>query len=282
MELFPGTILQNGKYELIRKGHDGLLSCVCLARDDAGDVVKIKTLSSLFNDEQLFKPFRNDAIFQLRHEQSILSKLSHPGIPRLLDYFEKDGVPYLVMNMIDGTRIANVCDILDLAKVWNKIVPVLNYVHSQGVVHSDISPGNILVTGNGEIALIDFGISDSPMNGERVYPDFTWGTKEFMSPEQVLTPKQVDYRSDYYSLARTFIYLLSGHSPKNNGWAEGSGGLSDYDTAPDIVFRGDVCDCLENLEGCPQDWQEFLKPYLAKDPKWRPRSLMQKEAKSMT
>ena len=273
MLLNTGTKLHNGQYELIRPSSRRIFAEVWSARDCVGNEIAVKTLGRVFDDD-LFQPFKSDKIFQLRHERDVLSRLSHPGIPRFLDYFEEEGIPFIVMNLIDGASLGGVRDILDLKKVWNRIVPILEYVHASGIVHSDISPGNLMVTKKGEIVLIDFGISDTPMNGKRVYPDYTWGTKEFMSPEQVKTPKQVDYRSDYYSLARTFVYLLSGHSPQQNGWAAGSGGLSDYDTAPDVVFREDVCNCAENLDGCPKDWQEFLKPYLAKNPGDRPHLRM--------
>jgi len=224
------------------------------------------------------RPFRNDAVFRFYHEATIMSNLSHPCIPKIYDVLEYQGQPAIVMELIRGTNLFKLnkgvkLNAGELKVLWDKVVPVLDYIHSRGVVHNDISPGNIMLTHLGEIKLIDFGISDSPMNGKRVIVDITWGTKEFMSPEQVRTPKQVDYRTDYYSLARTFLYLLTGNSPKKNGWAKGENGLSEYCTAPDGVFRNDICECAENFESCPEDWKQFLKPYLAKDPNQRPQKL---------
>ncbi len=276
MQLEPGVSLQNGKYVITGFVRKGGFSTVWRARNDRGERVCVKMINAGFYEEDRRKRFLEDVLFRFNHEAAVLSKLSHPGIPKYLGSIEYEGRPGIVMEWVEGNRLSGgTLSGQECAVYWNKIVPILNYIHSQGVVHCDISPGNIMVTPSGDIKLIDFGIADSPMNGKTgVYGDTIWGTAEFMSPEQVLTPQRVDYRTDYYSLARTFVYLLSGNSPRNNGWAEGEYGLSDYSTAPDVVFRGDVCDCLENLDGCPQDWQDFLRPYLYKDPRWRPRLKM--------
>ena len=271
--------MQNGKYVVTEFVGKGGFSTIWRARNNRGEKVGIKIINDDYYEDERLRPFLDDVLFRFKHEAAIMSKLSHPGIPKYFGSIEYEGRPAIVMEWVKGTTIGSKASLnggtlsgQECTVYWNKIVPILEYIHSQGVVHCDISPGNILVTPSGDIKLIDFGIADSPMNGKTgVYGDTIWGTAEFMSPEQVLSPQQVDYRTDYYSLARTFVYLLSGNSPRNNGWAKGENGLSDYCTAPDVVFRGDVCDCLENLEGCPYDWQDFLKPYLSKDPRWRPR-----------
>lgn len=258
----------------------GGLATIFHAKDSNDKDVAMKVLSKRFDEDSLFIPFRDDAIFRLRQEATIMSSLSHSGIPEIYGFIEYEGLPAIVMELINGTNCYQgkkekgwKLDSDVLKVIWDRIVPVMNYIHGRGVIHNDISPRNIMLTLLGDVKLIDFGISDSPMNGKNVYVDYTWGTKEFMSPEQVRTPKQVDYRTDYYSLARTFLYLLTGNSPKNNGWAKGENGLSEYCTAPDVVFRGDICKCAENFEGCPEDWKQFLKPYLAKDPNQRPQMI---------
>lgn len=266
------------RLEIIKDIGGGGFATVYHTKGSNGKDFAVKVMRNFYENNRL-RPFRDDAVFRFYHEATIMSKLSHSGIPQIYDVLEYQGQPAIVMELIRGTSlfIINSGELKlnsgELKSLWDKIVPVLDYIHSKGVVHNDISPGNIMLTHLGEIKLIDFGISDSPMNGKRVYVDFTWGTKEFMSPEQVQTPKQVDYLTDYYSLARTFLYLLTGNSPSKNGWAKGERGLSDYYTAPDAVFRGDVCECAENFDGCPEDWTQFLKPYLAKDPNERPGKL---------
>lgn len=267
--VFPGYV----RLEIIEAVGKGGFATIYRAKGSNGKEFAVKVMTMPHNDH-LWGPFRDDAVFRFYHEATIMSNLSHPCIPKIYDVLDYKGQPAIIMELIRGKSLYCVkLNAGELKELWDKIVPVLDYIHSKGVVHNDISPGNIILTDYGEIQLTDFGISDSPMNGKQVHPDFTWGTKEFMSPEQVRTPKQVDYRTDYYSLARTFLYLLTGNSPQDNGWAKGECGMSDYCTAPDTVFRGDICRCAENFEGCPEDWKQFLKPYLAKDPKQRPQKI---------
>ncbi len=257
----------------------GGFATVYHAKDCQGKDVAVKVFNKkIFNEKDALIPFREDALLRFKHEASIMSSLFCPYTPKIYDYTEYEGQPSIVMELIHGVDLFRAIHELkwnfntnELKVLWNRIVSALYYIHSKNVVHCDISPRNIILTHLGNIKLIDFGISDSPMNGKNVFVDFTWGTREFMSPEQVMYPNQVDYRTDYYSLARTFLYLLTGNSPRNNGWEVGQGGLSDYCTAPDTVFRGHICKCAENFDRCPEDWNLFLKPYLAKDPNQRPR-----------
>lgn len=257
----------------------GGMSEVYLGINGEGKSVAVKVMSDKFHDDKfiIYKPFQEDVVFRFKHEATVMSSLSHPGIPKVYDFFSYEGKPAIVMELVKGVSLGQLkwsFDTDELKLLWNKIVHILCYIHNKGVVHSDISPDNIMLNFHNEVKLIDFGVSDSQMNGNHVTVDWTWGTKEFMSPEQILTPKLVDYRTDYYSLARTFVYLLSGNSPTNNGFAKDSGALNDYCTAPDSVFRSDICHCSENLEGCPDEWKLFLTPYLAKDPKQRPQFIM--------
>ena len=267
---WPGSV----KLEIIDTIAHGGFATIYHAKGSNGMEFAVKVLTGPpFMDWK--GRFQDDAIFRFYHEATVLSKLSHPCIPKIYDVLEYKKQPAIIMELIHGQdlfRFKKGCTADELKVLWDRIAPVLDYIHGMGVIHNDLSPGNIVLTCLGGIKLIDFGISDSPMNGKEV-SSMVWGTKEFMSPEQVRTPKQVDYRTDYYSLARTFLYLLTGNSPRNNGWAKGENGLSDYSTAPNSVFRGDICECAENFEGCPEDWEQFLRPYLAKDPNERPQKL---------
>lgn len=160
---------------------------------------------------------------RLRSERQILANLNHPNIARLLDGgTTDDGIPYLVMEYIDGEPIDLYCDrkrlnIRQRLQLFQSICAAVHYAHQNLVVHRDIKPSNILVTEEGTPKLLDFGIAkildpdpnrDVPLTraGERLL------TPEHASPEQVLG-RPITTASDIYSLGVLLYHLLTGHRP---------------------------------------------------------------------
>lgn len=156
-------------------------------------------------------------------EQTILTKLDHPGIPKGRDSFELLGlgqevVPCAVMEKIQGETLQDYMNhhgSIDepLAIDWiNQLTEILAYVHSQKLFHRDITPTNIMLRDNKkrkELVLIDFGtsrhITQTIVNGGEntvVY------SHDYTAPEQ--RAGKVEVRSDFYALGRTFLYLLMG------------------------------------------------------------------------
>jgi non-specific serine/threonine protein kinase/serine/threonine-protein kinase len=154
-------------------------------------------------------------------ERHILAHLDHPNIAKLLDGgTTPDGQPYFVMDFICGTPIDQYCDqrqlsIRDRLKLFLVVCSAVDYAHRNFVVHRDIKPGNILVTPEGSVRLLDFGIAKlldpDTECGESVSVVQTM-TPEYASPEQILN-EPVTAASDVWSLGILLYGLLTGAKP---------------------------------------------------------------------
>jgi len=165
-----------------------------------------------------------DLIERFRVERQILADLDHPNIAHLLDGGETvDGVPYLVMEYVDGRPIDKYCDeqrlsVQDRLRLYQKICSAIDYAHRKLIVHRDIKPSNILVTADGEPKLLDFGIAklldESAMNyAVAVTRDgASIMTPEYASPEQVRA-EAVSTATDVYSMGVLLYKLLCGRMP---------------------------------------------------------------------
>src|SRR5215216_2712777 len=108
---------------------------------------------------------RDDAVRRFREERQILAALEHPGIARLLDGgVTDDGLPYFVMEYVEGTPIDRYCDErrLDVAarlELFCRVCDAVQYAHESRIIHRDIKPSNVLVNERGEVRLLDFGIA---------------------------------------------------------------------------------------------------------------------------
>lgn len=153
-------------------------------------------------------------------EAQILSQLSNPHLPKILDFFEENGRAYLVMEFIWGEtlekrqEIANAplleTDVLGLA---SQLCDVLHYLHSQNppIIFRDLKPSNVMVTNAGEVKLVDFGIARTYKVGKKK-DTVAMGSENYAAPEQ-WGKGQTDARSDIYALAATMYHLLANMSP---------------------------------------------------------------------
>ena len=146
----------------------------------------------------------------------------------------------------------------ELVKWWNQMVQALNYTHKMGIVHRDIKPSNIFIDNQGNVKLLDFGIAKNDDNAANTLTGSTMGTLLYMSPEQVKDPKRVTCKTDFYSLAVTFVHLVTGKAPYD------STNSSNFEIQMNIVRKP-----LDISQVTPT-WRAFLGPYLDKDPKNRP------------
>src|SRR5438067_219938 len=133
---------------------------------------------------------------RFRNERQVLAALDHPNIARLLDgAATEDGLPYLVMDYVEGVRIDWWCDsrklpVRDRLRLFRKVCAAVQYAHERQVIHRDIKPGNILVTADGTPILLDFGIAkvlNPDLSTETVETTAGIGpmTPEYASPEQI-------------------------------------------------------------------------------------------------
>jgi len=164
-----------------------------------------------------------DVLRRFELERQVLGALNHPNIARLLDAGQTtDGRPYCVMEYVEGRPIDEYCDAENLAvderlKLFRKVCQAVHFAHQNLVVHRDLKPGNILVGGDGEPKLLDFGIAKL-LNPDLLQvtvatgPEFRLMTPEYASPEQV-QGLPIGTASDVYSLGVLLYELLSGHRP---------------------------------------------------------------------
>jgi len=167
---------------------------------------------------------RSDLVARFRAERQILASLEHPGIARLLDGgTTEDGLPYLVMELVDGVPIDRYCDenrlsVDERIALFQRVCAAVAYAHQHLVVHRDLKPSNILVTPAGEPRLLDFGIAKLLAGaGALVDPAETQTgqrllTPQYASPEQ-LAGGAVTTSSDVYSLGVLLYVLLCGRLP---------------------------------------------------------------------
>lgn len=197
-------------------------------------------------------------------EAKVMVDLNHPNIRQVYDYSNIDNRPAIIMEYLEGDdlkarmkqgqRFTND----ELVKWWNQLVDALKYTHEEGIVHRDIKPGNIFVDKKGNVKLLDFGIAkvresiSSTQTGQKL------GTLMYMSPEQVRDSKHIDYHTDIYSLAVTFVHLLTGKKPY------------DSDTSSDYDIQTSIVTTPLDLSEVPEGWKGFLAPYLEKEPSKRP------------
>lgn len=205
-----------GSYSLVRQVGEGGMGVVYEAVRADGEFdrrVAIKVVKLWLKSE------RENARF--RAERQILARLDHPNIARLIDGgTTSDGLPFLVMEFVDGVRIDEYCmqntlDVEARLQLFGHVCEAVEYAHGQGVIHRDLKPANILVVGKGEPKLLDFGIA------KVVDPDAAHlstvtvsrpATPQYASPEQ-LRGEPTTPSSDIYSLGVLLYELLTFQSP---------------------------------------------------------------------
>ena len=215
-----------GAYELLRQIGTGGMGTVFLARRTDSEYESRVAV-------KLIRPgvLSEEALRRFRAERQALANLSHAGIARLLDGgTTEDGLPFLVMEYVEGEPIDAWCDsrglsVDDRLVLFRSVCEAVEHAHHHMVIHRDIKPANILVTGSGasgEVKLLDFGIA-------KLLPGAEWAeptrltqtaqramTPDYASPEQILG-QRVAASSDVYSLGVLLYRLLAGKPPYTFG-----------------------------------------------------------------
>jgi serine/threonine-protein kinase len=210
--------LLGGRYELDGVVGRGGMAEVYRARDIRLDrIVAIKTLRTDLARDQTFQA-------RFRREAQSAASLNHPSIVAVYDTGEDQAtgvpVPYIVMEYVDGRTVR------DLLQEGHRLLPertleiidgvlrALEYSHQAGIVHRDIKPGNVMVTRNGDIKVMDFGIARAMSDAQATMTQTAQviGTAQYLSPEQARGDR-VDARSDLYSAGCLLYELLTGRPP---------------------------------------------------------------------
>src|SRR6185295_6115490 len=208
-----------GPYRLLRLlGHGGMGSVHLAVRDDDHyrKEVAIKLLKRGMDTDFMLNRFRQ--------ERQILANMEHPFIARLLDGgATDDGLPYFVMEYVDGSPITRYCaerhlEMSERLRLFRLVCEAVQYAHQNLVIHRDLKPGNILITQERIPKLLDFGIaklmhSEAPSELPTITgPGQRMMTPDYASPEQFLG-QTISTSSDIYSLGAVLYELLTGQRP---------------------------------------------------------------------
>ena len=166
---------------------------------------------------------QDDASFAERftREARTMARLDHPHIVRVYDFGHREGLYYLVMELVDGVSLRQALvdggfTPAEALAVVPRICEALQYAHDHGVVHRDIKPENILLDRSGSPKIVDFGLAvlTRPAAGTRLTRQArVLGTPHYMAPEQIERPSEVDHRADIYALGVVFYEMLTGELP---------------------------------------------------------------------
>lgn len=255
--LRPGFVLGE-RYRLSRPIASGGMGQVWEAEDLVLDrSVAVKVLKQSEPDRAELERFRAEA--------QLAGRLHHPNVVPVYDFGELDVLAYLVMELVEAPTLAEVIESTGPAdpgqarSILVQLASALAAAHAEGVIHCDLKPSNVLITGSGTVKLLDFGIARSTIAGSTSGYGDTPGSAPYLSPEQALGG-EVTQRSDLYALGVLGYELLTGRRlfEKETPIATALAHVED----PPPPLAGDV----------PSDLAAVIDACLQKDPARRPES----------
>ncbi|MCE3017544.1 MAG: protein kinase domain-containing protein [Pirellula sp.] len=210
----PKTI---GEYDILRPIGSGGMGKVFLARHTKlGREVALKVLAN-------HRLADSRTVERFEAEMRAIGRLSHPNIVTAFDAREVDGTAVLVTEFISGLDLGQLLQrtgalgVADACEITRQVAVALSYTNSQGFVHRDVKPSNVMLSNDGEVKLLDLGLARLQY-GDHERSELTgtgqaMGSADYISPEQVADSKTVDIRADIYSLGCTLFKLLTGRAP---------------------------------------------------------------------
>ncbi len=253
-----------GSFEIVEVIGRGGMGVVYLARDTKLDrSVAIKSIPAKLADDSTTR-------MRFHREAKLLASLNHPNIAVIHDIIEQDeDLSYLVLEYVPGETLAQriarePLKLEEALSIGQQVAEAVSAAHEKGVVHRDLKPGNIKITPDGRVKVLDFGLA-KPSVSEGGKSDVTAtepghiiGTPAYMSPEQA-RGKSTDHRTDNWSFACIMYEMLTGHSPFES------------DTATDTLAR--IIEREPDWQALPQETPAnirlILRRCLEKDPHQR-------------
>jgi len=259
-----------GKYEIVKELGRGSTSTVYLALDPFNNQqVALKVFNAdILQDNVRAKAFRK----LLQTEASLAGKLSHPLIVKILDAVMEGDNNYMVMEYVEGETLEHYGEVDHLmplgraAEIIYKCCKALEYAQYQGVIHRDIKPANILLRGESDIKISDFGAA--VIDNQQATQVSGVGSPAYMSPEQI-REQTLTHQTDIYSLGVTLYRLLTGKLPYDaaNSYSM-IYQIINIEPPPPSTFRPEIPAALDaivqraiskNLAQRYQTWDEFAR-----------------------
>jgi len=258
-DFLPVALLDHSRYRIFGRCGSGGMGVVYRAEHRLmGRIVALKVIRP-----RLLQ--RNDAVDRFRREVKAASMLSHPNIVATYDAEETQGIHFLVMEFVEGRNVAVLVaeqgplPVETACEFALQAAQGLEHIHARGMVHRDLKPQNLMLTPQGTIKILDFDLSKIPLEMEGDDPSTpyagylprdsgmltsasaSFGTPDYVAPEQAADARSTDIRADIYGLGMTLYFLLTGRPPfpgkdvldKLRGHAERS-------PRPIAHFRSDV------------------------------------------
>jgi serine/threonine protein kinase len=258
--LFPGSWF--AKYEIVRMLGEGGFGAVYEAVQlTTGRSVALKVLRAevASNEEVLARFFR---------EAQAIAQLHHPNIVEAVDMGNHNGRPFIVMELLIGeslTAYIGRLGRLGLSHAVDILIPMMaamRCAHSQGITHRDLKPDNVFITQASDATLcpkvLDFGFAKMAQPGQQITRnDTTIGTPNFMSPEQMTSPREVDARSDQWALGVLLYFMLTGIKPFS--------GKSLIETLKNVL-HSEIVSLRVHRPDVPEEVEQIIGKALQKNP----------------
>jgi serine/threonine protein kinase len=253
--------IASGRYAVERTLGTGGMAVVYLARDkELGRPVAIKVLVERFSRDDEFRE-------RFVREARMAAGLAHPNIVSIYDAGEEDGKPFIVMECVEGTTLADEVarrkripadEVVDLAL---QACGALAHAHDAGLVHRDVKPQNLLLRTDGVLKIADFGIARTADATSLTQVGTVLGTVQYLSPEQA-AGEQVTAAADLYSLGAVLYELLTGQPPRR------------FESLAELgVRQGEPITPVRELAPVvPETLEDVVMRCLAKNPAFRPES----------
>jgi len=243
-------------FELKYKLGEGGMAEVWYAENAVQKPAAVKILHKKFCEEP-------EIVSRFHNEARLMVQLNHPNIWSIQSFESINGRPALIMEYLEGADLSarmkqgERFSHTQLTAWWNDLSDALHFTHRKNIIHRDIKPSNLFLTEEGKIKLLDFGVAKLKDNITITQTGSRMGTLMYMSPEQVYDVKNLNYKTDIYSLAVTFYHLVTGKAPYDSTI------ISDFEIQESIVRKNIDTSVL------PQPWRDLLPGFFYKNPEER-------------